>query len=163
MKISQSIGIPFLLLSFVLNVCIASGQSLASFYRSNSNEKGKEVVQDNEFERGEIGQAESIFCNPLLLDGHLLNYGNFTINTKGELELIKGEPGSSESTKIPFFILLRRDGEIIENKSMEFLHKQLYEIEISTVLAFSQPGDQLIITPVNKVDWKAKRILKIIL
>ena len=120
-------------------------------------------MQNNEFERSEIGQAENIYCNPLLLDGHLLEYGNFTIHTRGELQLIKGEPESSGSTKIPFFIRLRRDGKLIDNKNMDFLHKQLYEIEISTVLAFSQPGDQLIITPVNKVDWKAKRILKIIL
>jgi len=120
-------------------------------------------MQNNEFERSEIGQSENIYCNPLLLDGRLLDYGNFTIATRGELELIKGDPASSGSTKIPFFIRLRRDDKIINNKHMDFLDKQLYEIEISTVLAFSKPGDQLIITPVNKVDWKAKRILKIIL
>jgi len=159
----QSITIPLVLLSFGLRVCFSYGQGLTSFYALPSNEKAKAVMQNNEFERDENGQAENIYCNPILLDGRLLDYGNFTITTRGELELIKGEPESSGSTKIPFFIRLRRDDKIIDNKNMGFLHKQLYEIEISTVLAFSRPGDQLIIAPVNKVDWKAKRILKIIL
>jgi len=163
MNISQSIKIPLVLLSFGLSVCFSDGQGLTSFYALTSNEKTKEVLQNNEFERSEIGQSENIYCNPLLLDGRLLDYRNFTITTRGKLELSKGEPESSGSTKIPFFIRLRRDDKIIDNKNMDFLHKELYKIEISNVLAFSQPGDQLIITPVNKVDWKAKRILKIVL
>ena len=163
MKISKSIKIPLFLFSFVLTIGIANGQSLTSFYTLNSNEKAKEVMQNNEFERGEIRPAENIHCNPLLLDGHSLDYGAFTINSRGVLALITGEPESAGSAKIPFSIQLRRVGKIIEDQSMDFLHRQLYGIEISTVLAFSRPGDQLIITPVNKVDWKAKRILKIIL
>src|SRR3981189_2400652 len=129
MKISKSILL--LLLSIVLYVCVANGQRLTSFYPFNPNGNAKEVMQNNEFERSEIGQAQNIYCNPLLLDGHLLDYGNFTINTKGELELIKGEPESSGSTKIPFFIQLRRDGKIIEGKNMDFVNKHLYRIEIS--------------------------------
>src|ERR1700704_6638449 len=128
MKISKSI--PLLLLSIALYVCVADGQRLTSFYPFNPNGNAKEVMQNNEFERGEIGQAENIYCNPLLLDGHLLDYGNFTISTSGELQLIKGEPESSGSAKIPFCIRLRRDGKIIDNKNMNFLNKQLYEIEI---------------------------------
>jgi len=163
MRISKSTEIPLLLLSFMLCVCIASGQSLTSFSPLYSSGKAKEVMQNNEFEESEIGQQENIYCNPLLLDGRCFDYGNFTINTSGVLALIKGEPESPGSAKIPFFILLRRDGKIIEDNNMGFLHRHFYRIEISTVLAFSRPGDQLIITPVNKVDWKAKRILKIIL
>jgi hypothetical protein len=163
MNISQSIKIPLLLLSFGLSAFFSYAQSLTSLYSSDHSEKGREVMQDNEFEGSETRQSSTIYCNPLLLDGHSLEYGTFTIYTKGELALITGKPESSWSTKIPFFIRLRRGGKIVNNKNMDFLHKQLYEIEISTVLAFSQLGDQLIITPVNKVDWKAKRILKIIL
>ena len=36
------------------------------------------------------------------------------------------------------------------------------KIEISKVLAFGKPGDQLIINPVHQEDWKAKKILKLI-
>jgi len=120
-------------------------------------------MQDNEFERSEIGRAENIYCNPLILDGHPLDYANFTIHTRGVLALTIGNPASPGSAKIPFFIRLRRDGKILNNPNMDFLDKRLSAIEISTVLAFSLPGDHLIITPVNNVDWKAKRILKIAL
>src|SRR5258707_4297617 len=100
MKISKSF--PLLLLSIVVYVCVANGQSLTSFYALNTNGKAKDIMQNNEFERGEIGQVENIYCNPLLLNGHSLDYGNFTINAVGKLELIEGEPESSGSTKIPF-------------------------------------------------------------
>ncbi len=36
------------------------------------------------------------------------------------------------------------------------------QIEISRVLAFSQPGDQLVIDPVQAEYWKARRVLKIV-
>jgi hypothetical protein len=147
-----------------LTVCFSYGQSLTSFNPLKSNEKAKEVMQANEFERGEIGlTGDTYYCNPLLLDGKSLDYGNFTINTKGELALLRGALKSSKATKIPFFVHLRRDDKILDDKNMDFLNKEYYEIEISKVLAFSKPGDQLIIDPVNKEDWLAKRILKLIL
>ena len=46
---------------------------------------------------------------------------------------------------------------------MNFMGKELYEVEISKVLAFGQPGDQLIIDPASPEYWKAKRILKLVL
>ena len=162
MIVINSIKIP-LLLSFGLGVCFSDGQSLNSLHTLNTNENAKEIMHDNEFVRTEIGQTENIYCNPLLLDGRPLDYGSFTLRTRGELALVKGEPGTPGSTKILFFIRLIRDGRVVDGRNMLFLNKGLHEIEISNVLAFAQPGDQLIIDPVRKEDWKAKRILNLVL
>ena len=146
-----------------LTIYFSGGQSLTALNPIKTNDKAKEVMQENEFERNKIGQTDNIHCNPLLLNGQSLDYGHFTLKSTGELALIKGEPGSSKASKIPFVVRLRRNGNIVETKNMDFLNKELYKIEISKVLAFGLPGDQLIINPANKVDWKAKRILKLVL
>ena len=147
-----------------VTVCFSYGQRLTSFSPIMSSEKAQEVMEDNEFERGEIGESgNTYYCNPLLLNGKSLEYGTFTINSKGELAVVKGEPGSSRSIRIPFFVRLRRDGKILDDQGMDFSNRKLYNIEISKVLAFSKAGDQLIVEPFDKADWIAKRILKLIL
>jgi hypothetical protein len=162
MKINPSTKI-FLVLLFGQTVCFSYGQGLTSFYALTSNEKAKVVMHDNEFIRNEIGLAENIYCNPLLLDGKGLDYGVFTLRTRGELTLVKGDPGSHGSVKISFFVRLRRGGKIVDGTNMELFNKEIDAIEISKVLAMGQPGDQLIIDPARKEDWKAKRILNLIL
>jgi hypothetical protein len=121
----------------------------------------EEVMQDNEFEIS----AESVgkfFCNPLLLDGQPLDYRAFNVASRGELTLIKGDALTGSPMQIPFYIYLRRDGKILGQQSDKALKKKLWKIELPTLLKFAEPGDQLIIEPVNKEDWQAKRILKLL-
>jgi hypothetical protein len=136
---------------------------IASFnytYSQSLVDKSKLVMQDNELQRSKAGQDANFYCNPLVLNGQSLDYSNFTINSKGQLAVVAGDPLSAHTSKVPFYISLRRNGKIVEDRRMDFLNKPVYSIEISNVLSFSRTGDQLIITPAT--DWKAKRILKII-
>jgi hypothetical protein len=124
-------------------------------------ERAQEVMQDNEFEI----DAESIgsfFVNPLQQDGYPLDYSKFNIAAKGKLTLIKGNAVTGMPMLIPFYIYLRRDGKILGPQSDKALKKKLWKIDLPTLLIFAEPGDQLIIEPVNKEDWQAKRILKLL-
>jgi len=123
--------------------------------------KAQEIIRDNELEPNEIGQFEDFFCNPLLLDGKPLDYESFSINSKGELALVNGDSESAESVLVPFHILLRRNGTTLQGAKMDFLNVEHNRIELSKVLTFAKPGDQLIINPVNKEHWRAKRILNL--
>ena len=119
-------------------------------------------MQDNEFERSELGQGENIYCNPILLDGKPLNYNNFSLETKGELSLVSGDPNVTTPVRIPFYLQIRRNGYIVQSFELYFLNQELYEIEISKVLLYARQGDHLIINPTRQQDWKAKRVIKLI-
>jgi len=120
----------------------------------------KLVMHDNEFEKNKLGDDENIFANPLQLNGKMLDYNTFTISSKGKLSVVKGNPNDSKAEKILFAIKVRRDGKVIN--IIDFSGKGLEDIEVSKILATARKGDQLIIDPINKKDWKAKRILNII-
>jgi hypothetical protein len=64
--------------------------------------------------------------------------------------------------QIPFYVYLRRNGAIIKLPGEEAMKPQHVKVDISTILKHAAPGDQLIIEPVNKEDWQAKRILKLL-
>ena len=113
---------------------------------------------DNEFAYS--GQAVGTFyCNPLILDGMAFDYNAFTLESKGELKLIKGDPKSGKVTEIPFYLRIRRNGMPIAHPCGEGVI--FSRIEISAILKAARNGDELIVEPVNKEDWPAKRIIKI--
>jgi hypothetical protein len=114
--------------------------------------------QDNEFAYS--GEATGTFyCNPLVLDGMLFDYNAITLESNGELTLIKGDPKNSKVLEIPFYLHLRRNGKILTHPNAEGVF--FSKAEISTILEIAQNGDELIVEPVNKEDWPAKRIIKI--
>lgn len=126
-------------------------------------QRAKEVMgnADAEFERNEEGKNTSIYANPLLLNGQPFDYTSFSIKSKGVLTVMKGKPTSPEAVKIPFRLYLRRNGMIVYEKKSSDL--KLTQVEVSEVLALSKLGDELIINPTEKADFKAKRIINIIL
>ena len=73
---------------------------------------------------------------------------------------MKGKPTSPEAIKIPFRVYLRRNGMIVYEKKSA---TKFTQIEISEVLVLSKVGDQIIINPTEKVDFKAKRIINVML
>lgn len=118
------------------------------------------VNEDPELERNDEGRETPIYANPILLNGQPIDYSTFSIKSKGTLMLMKGKPTSPESVKIPFRVYLRRNGVIVyEMKGAS----KLTQVEISEVLALSKAGDQIIINPTEKVDYKAKRIINVML
>ena len=160
----------FLVLVCAFNVQIASAQlsyftikytQLDAFYLSPSEVNAKKVMQDNEIERNNNGQESVIPSNPLMLDGKKLDYGSFSLMSKGVLNLVKSEPVTGGVTAIPFYVSIRRDGKILENKKMRFANKSLEKINLSEILSFAKEGDVLIIKPVRAEDFLAKRILKL--
>ena len=116
---------------------------------------------DAEFERNEEGKNTSIYANPLLLNGQPLDYSSFSIKSKGVLTVMKGKPTSPEAVKIPFRLYLRRNGVFIYEKKSS--NSKLTQVEVSEVLALSKVGDQIVINPTEKIDFKAKRIINIML
>jgi hypothetical protein len=126
-----------------------------------NTDRAKEVMQDSEF----VISAKAVgkfFDNPLALDGYPLDYRAFSLESKGELTLIKGAALTDDTIQIPFYVYLRRNGAIINLPGKEGTKPQHIKVDISTILKHAAPGDQLIIEPVNKEDWQAKRILKLL-
>lgn len=101
----------------------------------------------------------NFYCNPLMLEDVAFDYNAFTLESKGELKLIKGEPKSGKIVEIPFYLYLRRNGMLVGHPCGEGVI--FSKVEISTILKAAQNGDELIVEPVNKEDWPAKRIVKI--
>jgi len=98
----------------------------------------------------------NFFCSPLMLEGVAFDYNAFTLESKGVLTLIKGDPRSGKVVEIPFYLNLRRNGKLLTHPCVIFA-----KAEISIILEIAQDGDELIVEPVKKEDWPAKRIIKI--
>jgi hypothetical protein len=120
------------------------------------------VMQDNELAYNAIGQNAPFHTNPLQLNGQLLDYGNFDLNSRGFLAIVRGNPDSKDAQAVPFTVSIRRNGKIIENKKILFLNKTIHKINLAEILPFCKDGDLLILNPTRAEDWKAKRILKLL-
>ncbi len=164
----------FVLLLCALSTTIISAQPLESYaelttipwFRVWANPPrlthAQEVMQDNELERHAVGQDANFPTNPLQINGLMLDYNTFDINTKGILTVVKGNPDSKEAQAIPFCVSIRRNGEIVKDKKMSFLNKVLYKVNLADIFPFSKQGDVLIVNPARAADWKAKRLLKLL-
>ena len=119
------------------------------------------IMLDNEYEKNDLSNTGSFYCNPLVLNQKTLDYSNFSIASKGVLKIATGNPNSMESESIPFSVCLRRDGKIINN-GWSNASKEVLSVEIEKVLKMAKPMDHLIINPTRKKDWKAKRILLVL-
>ena len=146
---------------FLFSTCCASyawSQSFRSFSLFPKPPCPEQERRNNEFAYS--GEPIGIFyCNSLMLDGLAFNYNALTLESKGELKLIKGELNTGKTVEIPFYLQLRRKGEVVPLTCEGDVI--FSKAEISTILEVAQDGDELIIEPVNKEDWPAKRIVKI--
>jgi hypothetical protein len=150
-----------LTLSLMLTTCVASFAWAQSFRSFNSFLKP--ICPDQEKRHNEFtfsGEPKGIFfCNSLMIDDQAFDYNAFTLESKGELKLIKGELGSGKTVEIPFRLHLRRNGEFVPLPCD--MNVILFKVEISGILKAAQDGDELIVEPANTHDWPAKRIVKI--
>ena len=111
----------------------------------------------NTFSRG----GENYFYgNPLVLNGKPLDYQTFWKGSKGLLALVKGNPNSADSPRVPFKIYLKHEGQVV-NKGLSSDTRELYEVEVAHILALARFGDQLIIEPARESDAKAKRVINL--
>lgn len=150
-------------LFFCTTASLAVSQSFTDWYYVWTPPKhcNTSVMQDNAPQREEVGQKTLIYCNPLLLNGQPFDYETFSISSRGILSVVEGAPMSAEATAIPFKVYLKREGKLLENTATGLTQESKYTIEVADVLSHSQPGDLLIIDPIKKAHWKAKRIIKV--
>jgi hypothetical protein len=133
----------------------------AELAKKVKQERAKEVMQDNEY--ASTGYEEGIFlCNPLMLNGKPLDYGEFNLQSQGELTVTKGAAITGQTMQIPFYVYLRRNGNKVMIPGKERPDREQIKIEISAILRFAEFGDQLVIEAVNKEDGPVKRVLKLL-
>ena len=121
------------------------------------------VLQDPEFSCSDKSSQTNFASNPLFLNGQAMDVNKFSLESKGVLSLviIKDKSETREATPVPFYVSIRRNGKMLDAQEMPFLNKEVYEINLADIFAFSKQGDMLIIVPAKAEDWKAKRILKL--
>jgi hypothetical protein len=156
--LKRSITLLMLLTLIIGSRTSAQVLSLEAQLEKFTQDRGNEVVQDNEYTNTGY-ESGNFLSNPLLLDGKPLNYTDFSLATKGELTVIKEAAVTGKTTPVAFYVYLRRNGIsfFIPGKKRSDLNR----IEISEILRFAKKGDQLIIEAVNKEDGAVKRILKL--
>jgi hypothetical protein len=134
--------------------------SLNLFKQTKKLDRAKEVMQDNEYTSTGYEQG-NFYCNPLMLDGKPLDYNAFNVESEGELTVIKGAAITGKTTQVLFYAYLRRDRNKVLIPGYERSNVSQTKIDISQILKYAKPGDQLVIEPVNKEDGPVKRILKL--
>ena len=124
-------------------------------------ELANEVMQDNEY--NSTGYEDGIYLsNPLMLNGKPLDYGEFNLASTGQLTVHKGTTIAGETTPVPFYAYLRRNGIKLPIPGKERPDTYQTGIDLSEILRYAAPGDHLVIEAVNKKDGAVKRILKLL-
>jgi hypothetical protein len=98
--------------------------------------------------------------NSVLLNGKLLDETSFSVRSRGTLVVIVGNSESQDTQRIPFRIYLKRGSSIIQQGSSDPT-RDVYNADVSQVLAFAVPGDELVIEPSRKSDALPKRSIQI--
>ncbi len=124
---------------------------------------GELVRQNNEIVASVTAQNAYLHENPLQLNGKMLDYDKFTMDSKGVLRVVEGNPNSKDAKPVPFYVTIRSNGKFVQDKKMPFLNKAMIEVNLSDIMPFCQIDDVLIISPAREEDGKAKRILKLLL
>nr|WKN36559.1 hypothetical protein K4G66_29800 [Tunicatimonas sp. TK19036] len=122
----------------------------------------KQNMDNNEHQRSETVRDLRIPGNPLRLNGHPLDYSQFSIHSQGELTVVVGNRNTEAVRTVPFQVHVQRNGEIVQDFASGFTGEARVAIDLGLVLARSQPGDQLIIHPYWKKHGNARRVLKIL-
>jgi hypothetical protein len=152
-------------LALILNLHAAYAQNSVSYINMTKLDAfySNSVLQNPEFSCSDNSSQTNFVSNPLYLNGQAMDVNKFSLESKGVLTLVivKDKSETRESTPVPFYVSIRRNGKILDAQEMPFLNKEIFEINLADIFAFSKQGDMLIIVPAKAEDWKAKRILKL--
>ncbi len=151
---SRSFAQDFLSFSAKMNL-LKSKEEQLKLARAN------EVMQDNEYTSTGYEKGQ-FYDNPLMLDGKPLDYGDFNLQSQGELTVSKGAAITGKTTQVPFFVYLRRNGDKVLIPGREKPDPNHFKIDVSEILNHAEQGDHLVIEAVNKEDGAVKRILKLL-
>lgn len=142
------------------NGCVPLKQCAKSTEARNLWDFAVAPQQDHEWEPNEEGKDVYFHCNPLTINGKMWDIESIPASQKGLLSLVECQPDQSTEAAIPFHIYLRRAGEIVES-GLSSSTQEHTQIDLTEILKDAKEGDQLIINPVRKRDFRAKRILPI--
>ena len=124
-------------------------------------ERANEVRQNSEYTLTGV-DAGSFFDNPLMISGTPLDYTEFSLESTGELTVIKKAPVTGKTIEVPFYIYLRREGIKVSLPQVQGHNSKQTKINLSEILKHAKAGDHLVIESVNKEDGAVKRILKLL-
>ena len=96
----------------------------------------------------------------ILLNGRPFDIQSFTLESRGILTIVEGEANQEKAKKVPFKIYLKRNGEMFFVGQF-LVKKDVYEAEISEVLAYAFGGDELILELSEKSENKGKRVIRL--
>jgi hypothetical protein len=96
----------------------------------------------------------------ILLNGHPFDIQSFTLSSKGILTIVEDNQNQEKVKKVPFKIYLKRNGEMFFVGQF-LVKKDVYEAEISEVLAYAFGGDELILELSGKSENKGKRTIRL--
>lgn len=96
----------------------------------------------------------------ILLNGYPIDIQSFTLSSKGVLTIVEDNANQEKAKKVPFKIYLKRNGEMFFVGQF-LVKKDVYEAEISEVLAYAFGGDELILELSGKSENKGKRIIRL--
>ena len=102
----------------------------------------------------------SSVSHSILLNGRPFDIQSFTLQSRGILTIIESESNDEKVKKVPFKIYLKRNGEMFFVGQF-LVKKDVYEAEISDVLAYAFGGDELILELSGKSENKGKRIIRL--
>lgn len=122
--------------------------SVHSSYGQIFSVKAFSAIQANETRCDKtVENGNAHYSYPVMFEGHILDYADFTMKSRGQIALVTGRPGSADAVAVPFYVYLKRNGKVVTNDKMDFFNKQLTSIGLEDVLLFSKPGDVLIVVP----------------
>ena len=96
----------------------------------------------------------------ILLNGRPFDIQSFTLESKGILTIVEENSNQEKAKKVPFKIYLKRNGEMFFVGQF-LVKKDVYEAEISEVLAYAFGGDELILELSGKSENKGKRTIRL--
>jgi hypothetical protein len=96
--------------------------------------------------------------DPLLVDNRPLNYALLSTTSRGLLTVIPETATHEKGPRIPFRVYIKRNGELVANNARHE-DQSVTEIELKEVLTVAQPGDWLVIEPVQTNGRAARHTL----
>lgn len=90
-------------------------------------------------------KAQNTTCsnNLLLLNKLIVGATNLSIQSRGMLEMVQGNPYDPKAVRVPIKAYLKRAGKMLDIKALE--SQQNEGIEVSRLLIYAKDGDELII------------------
>ncbi|GAB3316703.1 hypothetical protein GCM10027299_07270 [Larkinella ripae] len=112
--------------------------------------------------RGLTGEEEKrvFYGNPLLVDGFPLDYTWFSIQSRGKLSVVAGDPSEPDAVKIPIRVYLRREG-VNVGPDGSGMCRGAVDVNLAEVMSGARAGDELVIEPLRKEDAVARRVIRL--